>query len=387
MKCPFTQPETPRVLKMEHCNKVSPNQTSPRKSGACVAFKHNPPPCEKAITFDSSESVKSTHNKENHEELLDNRDFDSELILSSGGLQEDSGYLSLQSSRIENEDQDSGALKPCGKFPEGNGCVHSTPASSSKLETSPSSPKLPVLLFQRAVCKELAKGYRKTQSLDLTVINSLAGEFGLENVIGRKMGLEYVDIFEALLKKNMKHLLTKILHLLGDADLMNCKKVSKTWRKIVSNDRKAQKKCKEAEQKLRDSRRLGTLTTRDFAPSRDVFSSIQTLASTPIQRHCTLSQMCPDRSRFREFQEAASAVKTHEALKSCMRCRSPARFDPAMFRATCTRRSCGFDVCTRCHSEYHGSSSCQLGALRTPVRSKNAPIIGSAQSKRNVKRL
>ncbi|KAJ8361356.1 hypothetical protein SKAU_G00178810 [Synaphobranchus kaupii] len=370
MKSPLTKPQVPLLCKMEPCEKVL-EQTSPKKTPASVAFKPPAPVCVKALSFDACESVKGTHNKENCEDSL------SSSLLSCGelegdapppgcgGFQTDSGYVSLDQTAV----------------------VSTPPAAGSLLEASPSDPKLPALQFQRAVCRALSKSYGKSLSFDWAVVHSLAGQFGLHNVIGGKMGLEDFDVLQGLLKKDMKHLLTKILLLLGDVDLVNCKKVSRTWRRIISSDPRALRKCKEAEQRLRDSRQLGPLLTRDFTPCRGAFSQVQDLASTPIQRLSRTAHTSSQKSRFWEFQEVGSWVKQHEALKSCKLCGSPARFDPAVSRAVCTRHSCGFVCCTLCQAEYHGSSSCQLAVLRTPGWSKPSPIIGSAQSKRNVKRL
>ncbi|KAJ8387290.1 hypothetical protein AAFF_G00157860 [Aldrovandia affinis] len=187
------------------------------------------------------------------------------------------------------------------------------------------------------------------------------------------MGLHHVDVLQALLKKDMKHILTKILRLLGDDDLVNCKKVSKTWRRIICSDHRAEKGAKRLNRGSGIAGSWGSFTRH--------------LASTPIQKPCRQSQSTSKKTRFREFQEAASTVKHHEALKPCRRCGSPARFDPDLCRADCSRLSCGFVCCTQCQAEYHGSSSCRLGLFRTPRGSKAAPLVSSAQSKRNVKRL
>lgn len=55
---------------------------------------------------------------------------------------------------------------------------------------------------------------------DWTIVSKVAQDFPLQRVIGGAMGCEYVDVFSALLQKNMRHILTKILVLLGDMDLI-----------------------------------------------------------------------------------------------------------------------------------------------------------------------
>lgn len=55
---------------------------------------------------------------------------------------------------------------------------------------------------------------------DWTIVSKVAQDFPLQQVIGGSMGCEYVDVFSSLLLKNMRHILTKILVLLGDMDLI-----------------------------------------------------------------------------------------------------------------------------------------------------------------------
>lgn len=156
------------------------------------------------------------HNKENCKkkpcavELLS----DDEALLGSQSLSEDSGYLSLHNSQLEHFDGDTNCTESQERNTEKKECRLSPVHSESK------SRCLPVLKFQEEVCRQLAKGYMQSQSYDWTVINKLAKDYGLHNIIGVKMGLEYVDILCELLKKDMKHILTRILGLLGELDLI-----------------------------------------------------------------------------------------------------------------------------------------------------------------------
>lgn len=159
---------------------------------------------------------KGLHNKENCKEKPRSLDVlsDDEVLLSTSSLAEDSGYLSLHSSQLEHYDGDA----HCPETPES--CTEDKECRLSLAHSDSKSSCLPVLKFQEEVCKQLAKGYKKSQSYDWTVINKLAEHYGLHNVIGVKMGLEYVDVLCGLLKKDMKHILTRILCLLGDCDLI-----------------------------------------------------------------------------------------------------------------------------------------------------------------------
>lgn len=55
---------------------------------------------------------------------------------------------------------------------------------------------------------------------DWSIVTKVAENFLLDRVIGRQMGLEYSDIFQSLLARNMRCILTKILAFLEDLDLI-----------------------------------------------------------------------------------------------------------------------------------------------------------------------
>lgn len=55
---------------------------------------------------------------------------------------------------------------------------------------------------------------------DWSIVTKVAEDHLLDRVIGGQMGCEYVDIFSSLLHRNMRNILTKILALLGDMDLI-----------------------------------------------------------------------------------------------------------------------------------------------------------------------
>ncbi|TSN48452.1 F-box only protein 5 [Bagarius yarrelli] len=330
-------------------------------------------------------------NKENREEKTSAGD-----ALLCEDVAEDSGYLSLHNSQLEHWDGDSHCVETPERDTETDNCILSPLQSDSK------SSCLPVLKFQEEVCRQLAKSYKRNQCYDWTLINKLAERYGLQNIIGPKMGLEYVDVLGALLKKDMKHILTRILGLLGDWDLINtdpnsdfysCTKVSRTWRKIIHQDQSAVQRCRRADDMLRlqgSERSTGSLS-RDFGLSRVVFSCLQSVASsTPSHKSSkkSHSQTEAGSSRFTEFHEASKSLKEHEALRSCRLCGSPARYDSAMKRAVCLRASCAFDFCSLCQSAYHGSTKCLRGIVRTSSpRCQTAPLAGSARSKRNIRRL
>uniref|UniRef100_A0A8C9YD35 F-box protein 5 n=1 Tax=Sander lucioperca TaxID=283035 RepID=A0A8C9YD35_SANLU len=391
----------------------------------------------------NNNNTTAVHNKENSTSKEHDR------ILDEGF--EDSGYLSLQNSHIDDHHGDTEdehiqgkptvtqlpsaaahqekAISPNNSPSKYKGRTDSNPlvtastpvdrhnrrTAAHSLSSTPSDqhndPNLPILNFQQAVCEELAKSYKKNKRYDWSIVTKVAEDHLLDRVIGGQMGREYVDIFLCLLSRNMRSILTNILALLGDMDLISCRKVSKTWRRIIGEDTAALSRCQRAEQALRESRsslsQKSFSLTRDVAVSRVVLSCMQTLASsstpssssssstpsyrvnrlnTHSKKHRQANNQC---TRFNEYVQAASSLKQHESLRPCKRCGSPATHLPEVQRATCTRPSCLFDFCTHCQEAFHDSTPCRVVQPRpyftTP---KTTPIIpGSARSKRNVRRL
>ncbi|XP_073338351.1 F-box only protein 5 [Pagrus major] len=397
-----------------------------------------PPVAVTTVLFSLNNNTRAVHNKENST----SREHDGTL---DEGF-EDSGYLSLHNSQIDDhhgdEEDDCMQEKPTSaaahqvktispkKSP--SKCqgrmnsthpvslvaasptvvCHRTRTAAYSLSSTPSDHhnNLPILKFQQAVCEELAKSYKKNKRYDWSIITKVAEDHLLDRVIGGQMGCEYVDMFSSLLSRNMRNILTDILSLLGDMDLISCKKVSRTWRKIICDDEAALNRCQQAEQALRESRsslrQRACGLTRDVAVSRVLLSCMQTLASstpsssssssssTPsckINRRTLSSQKSgtPNCTRFNEYMKAASNLKQHESLRPCKRCGSPATHFTEVQRAKCMRPSCLFDFCTVCQESYHGSTPCRVVQPRSHFPStKTTPIIpGSARSKRSIRRL
>ncbi|XP_019942734.2 F-box only protein 5 [Paralichthys olivaceus] len=442
MKCP--RYDTTRVCNMEKSAdnvaageaKVPHVKASPVKEP--IPIKPQCPPAGVTrLLFSLNNDTRAVNNKENSTGREHDRTLDEGL--------EDSGYLSLHSSQIDDhhgDEEDDHIQKRTGatlllsatqqrtisphNSPSKCNAGHresvvaaSTPVDrprrrilSSTPSDSHSDPNLPILKFQRAVCEELAKSYRKNKRYDWSIVTKVAEDHLLDRVIGGQMGREYVDMFVSLLSRNMRSILSNILALLGDMDLISCKKVSRTWRRIICEDTTAKNRCQQAEDALRESmsslRQKDCGLTRDVAVSRVVLSCMQSRASSTVSssssssssstscrvnRRITLSQkgntppsQC---TRFNEFVQAASSLKQHESLRSCKRCGSPATHSAETQRAMCTRSDCLFDFCTCCQETFHGSTPCRTVESRPHlVTSKATPILpGSARSKRNIRRL
>ncbi|KAM8738148.1 F-box only protein 5 [Acanthopagrus schlegelii] len=417
-----------RVLHLKASPVKEPNPIKPQCPSVAVT----------TVLFSLNDNTRAVHNKENSS----SREHDGTL---DEGF-EDSGYLSLHNSQIDDyhgsEEDDHMQEKPTpaaahqektillkkspskcqGRKNSGHpaslvtssspAVCHRTRTAAYSLSSTPSDRhnNLPILKFQQAVCEELAKSYKKNKRYDWSIITKVAEDHLLDRVIGGQMGCEYVDMFSSLLSRNMRSILTNILSLLGDMDLISCKKVSRTWRKIICDDTAALNRCQQAEYALRESRSslrqsAGGLT-RDVTVSRVVLSCMQTLASSSTQSSLSFSSSTPsckvnrrtlpaqksgtpNSKRFNEYMQAASNLKQHESLRPCRRCGSPATHFTEVQRAKCSRSSCLFDFCTVCQEPYHGSTPCRVVQPRSHLSStKTTPIIpGSARSKRSIRRL
>lgn len=211
MKCPSYSDDSTVLCHMEKAEtdlgEVKGHRVSPRKMSPCSPVVPN-------ISTPMETRSKGPHNKENYQNKRHSLEVasDDEVIISGSGLSEDSGYLSLQNSQVDHGDVD--GVDSLERSEEK--CVSS---QSLNVERH-SAPCLPMLKFQEEVCRELAKSFKKSKSYDWTVVDKVAENCGLNNVIGGKMGRPFVDILCGLLRKDMRHIIARILGLLGDCDLV-----------------------------------------------------------------------------------------------------------------------------------------------------------------------
>ena len=194
MKCP--RYDTTRVCNMEKSAdtvaavgaKVPHVKASPVKEHVPIKPQFPPAPVTRAL-FSLNNDTRPVHNKENSSSREHDRTLDEGL--------EDSGYLSLQNSQIdehhgdEEDDHSQGRTRPslplstthqertispnsspakCNAGHRGSVVAASTPVDRHRrriLSSTPcdghSDPNLPILKYQRAVCEELAKSYRKNK--------------------------------------------------------------------------------------------------------------------------------------------------------------------------------------------------------------------------------
>ncbi|XP_066228574.1 F-box only protein 43 [Saccopteryx leptura] len=227
----------------------------------------------------------------------------------------------------------------------------------------------------------------------------------LAGLIGKKMGIDKLDILTELKYRNLKHILAVVLDSLTAESLCSVWKVSRNWREIIVQDKKANQRRKFYITQLKTDAEWAILNVQDAATrlhllNRSALRSVQAQARTPCSQKeqastfspwgevltpITSSSVTHLHSKQEEYVKVAKTLFIDEALKPCPRCQSPAKYQPYKKRGLCSRTACGFDFCVLCLCAYHGSEECSGGAANP--RNKKDALPGSAQSKRNLKRL
>lgn len=214
----------------------------------------------------------------------------------------------------------------------------------------------------------------------------------LSGLIGRKMGLGRVDVITELKMRNLRHILSVILSLLSCADVYRFGQVSDDWNDVISEDKKAShRRCHHiTEMKITlEAGRMAHVSdadTRLMLSCRSALSSVQAQARTPHTPHTPTQHTERHFSTKRlEFLQVAKTLFNDEYLKPCPRCQHPARCHSLRGEGLCSWTDCSFRFCTSCLCAFHGSRDCaHLSARR---RSRRDVLPGSAQSKRNIRRL
>ncbi|NXP55518.1 FBX43 protein, partial [Heliornis fulica] len=220
----------------------------------------------------------------------------------------------------------------------------------------------------------------------------------LAGLIGKKMGLEKLDILTELKYRNLKHVLAIILDALTVESLCSIWKVSKTWREIIMQDKVADKRRKLYIKHLKEEAGVYFLKTEDAATrlnvlSRSALRPVQAQARIIAQTPPSYTEPTPRRcssvphstSRQEEYIKVAKTLFTDEGLKPCPRCQYPAKYQLVKKWGLCSREACAFEFCILCLHAFHGSKECNSLSAKRVNKKDAAP--GSAQSKRNLKRL
>ncbi|XP_061460218.1 F-box only protein 43 isoform X2 [Rhineura floridana] len=229
---------------------------------------------------------------------------------------------------------------------------------------------------------------------DMSVLKCIVAQ-----LIGKKMGIEKLDILTELRERDLKHVLTLILDILTVESLCSMWKVSKNWREIVVQDKHANRRRKLYIKQLRAEAKRCLLDAEDAATrlmmTRFALRPVQAQAKPVVlqmQSSCNdsltplgCSPILQSASKQEAYVKVAQTLFSDEALKPCPRCRCPAKFQTLKKRGLCSREDCAFDFCILCLCAFHGSRECSSSSAKRQNRKDALP--GSAKSKRNLKRL
>ncbi|XP_066471855.1 F-box only protein 5 isoform X2 [Tiliqua scincoides] len=324
---------------------------------------------------------KPVHNKENHQVLWRHTGDANEM----DNHNEDSGYSSVLGNQFNESIEHNDTLSLAGN-------LLGTPNSSFIQKKN----LLPVLHFEKFVCSTLKKNSKRNPKSWAVLLDKMVSResMGFTNLIGRKMGIDKLDILGELFNKEFRHLVANILRHLSDIDLINVAKVSTTWKKILHDDKWAVQLYNKA-LKLISNNNCKQADTRKYALHREALTLVQKVgtaqnatseATSRIKTTKQNNQSASSYSRHAEFSEVARTLKNTESLKVCHRCGSPSKYDSHLQRAVCTRESCGFDFCTKCFCKYHSAKDCATGKSVKPT-SKLGAAPGTKKSKQNLRRL
>ncbi|NXU40784.1 FBX43 protein, partial [Drymodes brunneopygia] len=259
--------------------------------------------------------------------------------------------------------------------------------------------RTPALKIAHEICLQRQRSHQKQISENIDGTEIFALDHVLPGLIGKKMGLEKLDILTELKDRNLKHVLSIVLDASTVESLCSIWKVSKSWREIVVQDRSADKRRKLYTKQLKEAAQEYLLKAEDAATrlnilNRSALRPVQAQARTPIlQTPPSHTELTPRRcssvphsaSRQEEYMKVAKTLFTDEALKPCPRCQYPAKYQLVKKRGLCSREACAFEFCILCLHAFHGSKECS--SLSAKQKNKKDAPPGSAQSKRNLKRL
>ncbi|XP_013916311.1 PREDICTED: F-box only protein 43-like [Thamnophis sirtalis] len=238
------------------------------------------------------------------------------------------------------------------------------------------------------------KDLKKLDGDNLSVLKYIVAQ-----LIGKKMGIEKLDILTELKDRDLKHILATILDILTVESLCSMWKVSKNWQEIVVHDKHANRRRKLYIKQLRADAKVCLLDTENaaskFMVTRFALRPVQAQAkSVVLQMHSSCNEsLTPiryspnlqSRSKREAYIKVAQTLFSDEALKPCPRCQFPAKYQSFKKRGLCSREDCAFDFCVLCLCAFHGSRDCS--SLSSMRQSKKDALPGSAKSKRNLKRL
>ncbi|NXT04379.1 FBX43 protein, partial [Prunella fulvescens] len=113
--------------------------------------------------------------------------------------------------------------------------------------------RTPALKIVHEICLQRQRLHQKQISENIDETEVFALDHVLPGLIGKKMGLEKLDILTELKDRNLKHVLAVVLDALTVESLCSIWKVSKSWREIIVQDRSADKRRKLYTKQLKEA--------------------------------------------------------------------------------------------------------------------------------------
>lgn len=216
------------------CGLKTPTKLSPSKSKhGSSPTKHEQAPCKEygspqkldcletnmdqlsPTKVDSFKQDRPVNNKENLLRRLEAAEVNN---IDCSPLQ-DSGYASILHNDSQSQDEED-------EFSTSRLPLFETPKQLVSQSDKPASvclkSMLPALRFEQAMCSTLKKSSKGSPRFDWDAIEEVVSSeaYGLDKLIGKKMGLERMDILGELFKRDFKHLLCNILSHLSAMDLI-----------------------------------------------------------------------------------------------------------------------------------------------------------------------
>nr|XP_050856650.1 uncharacterized protein LOC127066682 [Vespula vulgaris] len=212
-------------------------------------------------------------------------------------------------------------------------------------------------------------------------------------------GRKTVDLL-ALLGEKSNHwrIISKILCFLGPQDLCSISMVSKVWRRICVEDSRANTRRlshiilrQNTKENLKLIKKVKMdMDTQGSPRSRFVrkgcLMEVQNLVVSSQQRPPNSPPVSPSKVKFHSFVKASRTLAPWEHLLPCPRCSFPCHVDGEKNVGTCSRQGCSMEFCTSCSSRPH-TGPCKTPLLATPTKRNKRLVVGSRQSKRNLRRL
>ncbi|XP_071639234.1 uncharacterized protein [Temnothorax longispinosus] len=214
-------------------------------------------------------------------------------------------------------------------------------------------------------------------------------------------GREKVD-FLSLLGEESNHLnlVSKILSFLSPQDLCSVSMVSRVWKRICKDDFFAnRRRMSFIMRKHTVKENLWLLAMAKKAKHEDDIQTsprsrryvrkghlldVQNLLHVPPQPNSP--PVSPSKIKFHSFVKASRTLANGEYLLPCPRCSFPCHVDSEKNVGACSRQGCSIEFCISCSSKPH-AGPCKTPLLATPTKRNKRLIVGSRQSKRNLRRL